>query len=726
MNQQTTSFVLGRRGVGSAETFFQWSLYLLLVTGFVALTGTGKLDFPSLALVVPALLLRGYFLLAQKDVLLPERWTSILTIIYFAFYAADYFYISQSFINATVHMVLFSLVVKIFSVRRYRDLVYLIALSFMMVLAAAILTVDTLFLLTFALFSLVAMATFISMEMRRSEKDWAVAHVPARQDRELNRSLSGVSTLLCLGTLAGSVLIFLILPRISSAGYLRNLGVQSAIMTGFAQDVRLGGIGEIQQSNAVVMHVQVLAGKLPADPKWRGVALAHFDGHRWWNSAQVPTVRGGLNSSLSIAQASPSAFYSAAISSPPASTLRYRVVMEPLGLNVFFLASVPLRLEGNFRAVAINPDGSVVSADASGPGVYTADADTRSPEKWVSDSVSANYPSDVRHQYIPLPTNLDPRIRALARQITANSRSNYERARVIQNYLTTSYTYTLDLPGARPDPLADFLFERKKGHCEYFASAMTVMLRTLGIPARVVNGFRGGEFNDLTGSYIIRERDAHSWVEGYFPEFGWVTFDPTPSSPKAVSDSQWSRLALYVDAASAIWREWVINYDFSHQIRLGSQLSATTGNVHSAFRGWLTGKYRVMLDEIEAAQRRMQRMTPLQMTRACVLIALLLALPFTPKAWRSVRQARVRRDPRRAPGSAASFWYLRLLKRLARRGIRKMPAQTPTEFAASISDPHLRDDVVIFTGHYERARFAGSSEDALRLPELYEGMAGKK
>src|SRR5215470_9591807 len=133
---------MGRRGAGSVERFFQWSLYLLLLTGFAALMGTGKLDFPSMALVIPALLLRGYFLLRRKDVLLPERWGNYLTIIYLAFYAADYFYFSQSFVGATVHLVLFSLVVKVFSVRRYRDLVYLIALSFMMVLAAAVLTVD--------------------------------------------------------------------------------------------------------------------------------------------------------------------------------------------------------------------------------------------------------------------------------------------------------------------------------------------------------------------------------------------------------------------------------------------------------------------------------------------------------------------------------------------------------------------------------------------------------
>ena len=189
--------------------------------------GTNKLDFPSLALVMPALLLRGYFLLMRKTLAISERWTTFLTLIYFAFYAADYFYFSQSFISATVHMVLFSMVIKIFSVRRDRDLMYLAVLSFLMLLAAAVLTVDTLFLLTFSLYILVAIATFISMEMRRSEKETLAAGVVPPDDVRFHSSLAGISAILGLLTLAGAALIFFLLPRMNTSGYLRNLGVQS-------------------------------------------------------------------------------------------------------------------------------------------------------------------------------------------------------------------------------------------------------------------------------------------------------------------------------------------------------------------------------------------------------------------------------------------------------------------------------------------------------------------
>src|SRR3954453_21989369 len=94
---------------------------------------------------------------------------------------------------------------------------------------------------------------------------------------------------------------------------------------------------------------------------------------------------------------------------------------------------------------------------------------------------------------------------------------------------------------------------------------MAIMLRTLGIPSRIVNGFRGGEFNDLTDSYIVRARDAHSWVEAYFPGYGWVQFDPTPASALP-ANTRWNRAMLYLDAAREFWREWVVNYDFIHQM----------------------------------------------------------------------------------------------------------------------------------------------------------------
>jgi hypothetical protein len=726
-------------GSGSAERFFQWSLYILVVVGFTALMGTNKLDVPSLALVLPALILRGYLLLMRKTLSVSERWTTSLTLLYFAFYAADYFYFSESFINATVHMVLFSMVIKIFSVRRDRDLMYLAVLSFLMLLAAAVLTVDTLFLLTFSLFILVAIATFVSMEMRRSEHESLAAGVPPQHDSKFYASLAGISSVLGLLTLAGAALLFFILPRVSTSGYLRSLGVQSSLVAGFSQEVNLGGIGQIQQSSNVVMHVAVQYGKLPSNPHWRGITLANFDGRHWWNPLEVPSLHGLNNSPLDLTRISNFSFYSDAHPAPQLQTLSYRVVMEPVGLNLFFLAPVPLKINGDYRVLEIKADGSVFNGhptdigtspgDGDGSqsvGIYSAEADTRDPEPFVLDSNSADYPAHVANLYLQLPT-LDPRVARLALQVTASSTSNYRRAKDIERYLQNNFGYTLQLPGLRePDPLATFLFERKKGHCEYFATSMVMMLRTLGIPARVVNGFRGGEYNDLTSSYIVREKDAHSWVESYYPEYGWVSFDPTPAGSADDSQTGWSRVGLYLDAARQVWREWIVNYDFSHQMKLRSDLSTTTGNAQSNFRAWAERQYFRVVELMGRWQRRLQDLTPRRMALCCVLLGLLLAMPFLPMTWRTVQRSRVLRHPQRAPRTSASFWYQRMLKMMARRGVRKAQSQTAEEFASSISDPRIRHNVELFTEHYARARFNASVEDAQLLPELYEEIAGKK
>src|SRR5271169_18939 len=148
--------------------YFEVSIYLLVLMGFGTLASTGGVDLPAILLVGAALAVRGYLLAERRHIVISERWTTPLTLAYFAFYAADYFLLSRSFLAATVHLVLFAVVARTFSLRRDRDYTMLAILAFLMVLASAVLTVDSVFLFFFAGFMLIAVATFILMEMRRS------------------------------------------------------------------------------------------------------------------------------------------------------------------------------------------------------------------------------------------------------------------------------------------------------------------------------------------------------------------------------------------------------------------------------------------------------------------------------------------------------------------------------------------------------------------------------
>src|SRR5256885_11708663 len=139
------------------QRYFELSLFLLTATGFATLAGTGKLDPLSLIVITATLVIQALLLLQRRNLIIPERWINYITLFYVAFYGLDYLLLSRQFIPATVHLVLFSLIVKIFSIHRERDYLYIAVLSFAMVLAAAVLTVDSLFFLLFGIFLLLAL-----------------------------------------------------------------------------------------------------------------------------------------------------------------------------------------------------------------------------------------------------------------------------------------------------------------------------------------------------------------------------------------------------------------------------------------------------------------------------------------------------------------------------------------------------------------------------------------
>jgi transglutaminase-like putative cysteine protease len=705
------------------ERYFEVSLLLLVATGFVTLASTGGLDTVSVLSVSAALLLRGYAIARQKSWRIPEPWTSYLTVAYLFFYIADFFFLSASFVTATVHLVLFSMVVKIFSVQRDRDHVYLIILSFLAVLAASVLTVDSIFLGAFAVFAFLAVTTFISLEMKRSA---AAASNRARplslSTRRMAAVLSSTGLSLVLAILVGMAAIFFLLPRVS-AGYLRALAPRNQLVSGFSENVRLGEIGEIKQLSTVVMHVEFLAGMPESfDMKWRGLALSLFDGKRWFNPSQLVEMVDAPDGRFDLRP-----LYArrrreiGEVQAPRMPRLvRYRVLMEPIGTNVVFLAPTANFLSGHFREISMDRGGAVFANDRERMiSRYEAVSDISTPAAAALRGASATASPQIAIFYLQLP-KLDARVRRLAEQVTASAVDDYEKAASIETHLKSNYGYTLQLlKTPSPDPLAHFLFERKQGHCEYFASAMAVMLRSLGIPSRVVNGFRGGEFNDLTGSYIIRASDAHSWVEAYFPGQGWVSFDPTPPDPLAARTGL-SRFFLYVDAMREWWREWVINYDYLHQRKLSYSAASRGREFFDQGRLWLRNHYEQLLARAAKVQDNVGRTPRRWAGPALGAIVFVLLLANAGKLRRSLLSMRAARRPERAPQQAASVWYERMTRLLARRGWRKSPQQTPAEFLATIADPDLQTSVARFTQHYERARFGDSVEDARALPQLFE------
>ncbi len=703
-----------KSGRQAVEYFFELSLYLFIATGFVAVAATGKLDLPTLLVVSATLGIRGLAFVGRTRVSLSASTVNRLTIAYMLFYALDFLAISGSFVFATGHLVFFLLVMKLFSARTNRDYLYLCIIAFMEMLLAAVLTINTTFLGLFAIFLLFGIATFTSFEMHRAylaaeENKTRMADFQGGPDI-VTRSLGLTAVMVTFGVLVLGGTLFFFIPRFTT-GYLSNLAPQGEHVSGFSNNVLLGEIGSIKQSSMVVMHVRL--NNNPSDLarlRWRGVGLTSFDGRRWVNNT-VTEVLNSYSNGRYILPGRGAPFF-------PGKLLNYTVLLEPLASDAVFVAPTALSLTGQFRMLEVDAADSVLRRDQSYAGLrYNGTSHLHIPPPDILRDAGEDYPPLITQRYLQLPV-LDPRIKKLAADVTKDAATPYDKANVIELHLKNKYGYTLDMASQGADPIADFLFNVRRGHCEYFASSMTVMLRSLGIPSRIVNGFLPGEYNDITQQYVVRGRDAHTWVEVFFPNQGWITFDPTPAAG-TISSMGWGRFSQWMDAFRTFWSDWVVAYDFSRQFLFFRQMDRSTRQATNDTQSYFHRRYETLRLKIESWHGRLQR-DPTMLRRLIQLVALIGGLilfwQHLVNFWRGmVSRARVRSG--KAGVRDVTLAYQRFLAVLERRGIARTPSMTARQLAAQVTDPALAQVTLKFTDAYEEARFGGR---AARLAELYD------
>src|SRR5579871_3025318 len=721
-----------------AERFFRASVFLLILTSVVCLVATGKLDLVSSVLSIAGLLYKGHRWWNHRPVELSTRTATWLVTGYLAFFPLDIFFFSRiltanspnpglyAALMAAVHFLLYIMLVRLYSATTDRDSLFLCMLSFAAVLASAVLTVDTTFLVLFFIYLLFAVAAFSSLELRRGATDAVSAQIVNPREREKRTARALTIAVLCvtLGAMFTGGLLFFFFPRFS-AGYMGRTSMNPTLMSGFTDDVELGEIGEIKKNTAVVMRVQT-GGPVAYDRlRWRGIALANFDGKRWTS--------GGRGSIAVFAKADGWIPVGSTLqkASEHSKVLQYTVVMEPMATDALFVPGNGISIRGNFSGDRSSPYGgrrAYLFRDSS-DSVFNPFHNfvamryfgiSRLPQFQIEKlrEAGTQYPAEVTDFYLQLP-QLDPRIPELAKSVTAQAQTPVDKAIALESYLQSKYSYTLQLTSKQSgDPLARFLFETRAGHCEYFASAMAVMLRTLGIPSREVNGFLPGEYNELGEDYIVRASDAHSWVEAYFPGNGWVVFDPTPPAIGA-KPGMFSKLALLADWLELTWNEWVINYDFGHQVVLAQSLQSKSHNWRDVVRAWFDRKQATAKGLMRKWQFRHETFGILV---PVVLIGFLLILRFNliGRVFRSVSlflQLRGRPSAKNNP-QIASRLYLEMLHILRRAGFRRSEAQTPAEFASEIKETSLARAVQEFTELYSASRFGGIACDTSRLQDL--------
>src|SRR4030095_3683399 len=256
----------------------------------------------------------------------------------------------------------------------------------------------------------------------------------------------------------------------------------------------------------------------------------------------------------------------------------------------------------------------------------------------------------------------------------------------VEKYLQTNYIYTLDQAQLdSPQPLAAFLLQTRRGHCEYFASSMVVLLRALNVPARIVNGFQAGEYNEIGENYVIRGRDAHSWVEVWIQGTGWITFDPTPASAEPLLRSHLSIvLGNYLDAFELFWAEWVVGYDDVIQVSLFRDLQEKAAQLSGMRQRKL---YRSVvglqqkLQAVRASIVQTVRESPASILIYAAVVFILGILFFA--ARQAQRRLSMKRSMRTNPARLAVRFYGDFLTLAANYGNPKPAAATPNEFAAT-------------------------------------------
>lgn len=743
------------------QTFFRASSCAMVACGAMALVVSGCAGW-LLGAIFAALLalswkMEGWQIEGKRRWQLSERVGLLIVLL-----SLPLFYLDWQFLeslgeprekvgaSALAHLTLFLSAVKLLQTKADRDWVFLYLISFFEVLLAAGLSLSPLFLGTLGLYMMFALCTIISFEIKKARgglqatetrlllaPDSTFFRRLTQGGRTLAsqgeaRRLPGIAFVLLLLIFALAMPLFLVVPRYGGRALARTGGGLGGFV-GFSDSVRLGQIGQLQQHDQLVMRVRVEDSQAGRNRslRWRGVALDEFTGLAWRRSKSANQLLQPNNER---------GFFQLGTTEGLHRLTTQTFFLEAIDTPVLFAAPRAVALQGALPFVGMDREGGLRTRQHNEERItYKAYSDTSEPDAELLRRSTTltnvqGYPGDLS-RYLQLPKTLDPRVANLARQVItrAGARNRYDAARAIEAHLQQDYGYTLDLKAGGDDPLADFLFRVREGHCEYFSTAMVIMLRTQGIPARVVNGFQMGEYNDAADVYAVNQRDAHSWVEVYFPEIStetWVTFDPTPAAGRPVRESTGikAQLGKYAEALDLIWIQYVVGYDKQEQ----RQLATTVGNRLATLRRTLGGKtedlksllsdwWRALLGGNGAGGRFGALGYALLLTLPLMLLTLLVLLLA-----RRVRRLGFRRGLKlwhtEPQGSSVVEFYERMTRLLAERGLEREADQTPLEFAGAIGAV----EALKLTLAYNRVRYGVEKLTPSETAEIESWLEGLK
>ena len=567
--------------------------------------------------------------------------------------------------DAGVALLVSMLLLKLLELQTARDARLVILLGYFVVVTNFLFT-QTL-LIAFYMFATTLVITATLAVITRGG-----LHRPAREQLRLAGVLLAQAVPLML-------VLFVFFPRITGPGW----GLpkdSSAGMTGLSDSMTPGAISSLAQSDDIAFRAKFI-GTAPAAAQryWRGPVLWHTDGRTWTPGRlelQPRTPQQQVRHD--------------------GKPVRYTVTLEShnkrwlLALDLPIDISVPALHSVDFQFLAYRPLQQRTRYSAtSWPRFHTGDLD---PE--------------LRSAALQLPGQVSERVQSLAgdwRQRAANDQAVVQQA--LDHFHTQPFVYTLQPPLLGNDPVDEFMFTTRRGFCEHYAAAFVVLMRNAGIPARVVTGYQGGEYNPLGDYWLIRQSDAHAWAEVWLPDSGWQRVDPTaavaperiehPLDPGAqlagaparfllsehgLLASGWRGLHHALDAINSNWNDWVLSYGPERQ--------------------------RALLEALGISQASWK---PLALILALLMTTLLLGIAL----WMLVRKPPQPADP------VLRAWRT-FCRRLSRLGIERGPGEGPQDLArrASSTHPALAGQVARISGLYIRLRYGKPAHDSRRLAHL--------
>jgi protein-glutamine gamma-glutamyltransferase len=567
----------------------KFSAYTLAVLGLVALGAGGELPVVSVLMIAVGVVASWF---AEGDILQNERyhrvWNGIL-VVALCIQVLRYTLLNAEMLLAFVEFGSLVQIMKLSTRRSARDYQHITVLALLQLIASTVLGGGISYALCFTGFVIATPWAMTLGHLRREIEGNYLADARAgragvpidvarilRSRRVVGPGLLVGSSLLAVPIFLLTAVIFVMFPRIG-LGIITVRGRGDNAVAGFGTSVDLRGHGTIRTDATVVLRVEPLRDVATPPPirtfRLRGVTFDRYTGRGWSRS---DSTRSDV-----IRMEHVGSDYALYRMPREGVDQAFRIMLDPLDPPVVPLleGTVGLRIDARYQAgfarypeLTLDRDDGVRYPNNDEVGLnYIAyvgpHTGTTSPARRMFGERDERF----RRRYLQLPTDIPQRVRDLATQITNGETTVLGKSRAIERYLANHYRYTLTLEsGQASNPLDDFLFRSRAGHCEYFSTAMAVMLRTLDVPTRNVTGFLGGIYNRYGHFYEVHQGDSHSWVEVWDTQLGWVTYDPTPSVGEVpfYRRGVLAEVDAMVEAMSVRWRRYIVDFDLKDQTRI--------------------------------------------------------------------------------------------------------------------------------------------------------------